>query len=155
MCEEFDPAWEYWIPDEEIAELMEESGRLKGSYDAILKFKESASGSKQIDGVRFGRLRKIFKGVCDVCGEEWESIHSRKRCSFECHQVAEENKSKYVKIGYSKQKKVPYENIAAMYLSGLSLHKTAKHMQINYATVLKALNKLGIKRRPAKGRKSE
>lgn len=54
MPEQFDEAWEYWVPDPEIVEVMESNVGHTGGFDLVTTWEESPSGKNRVSGLRFG-----------------------------------------------------------------------------------------------------
>ncbi len=94
-----DPAWEYWVGDEEVTELLAETGACAG-YDSVLDWRMDKHESL---GLRFGRgnpdsfncflaPEKLADGRalvsqrnCEKCGVAFTpDRHSRMYCSVEC-----------------------------------------------------------------------
>lgn len=91
MPEEFDPLWEYWQPDPEIAEVM--GACVPDGFDGIVEFTDDCSGRSYVRGIRFGMGNPDFcrfrlapakpereqtpreTRVCGYCGEAF-----RPRC---------------------------------------------------------------------------
>lgn len=112
MAMDFDPAWEYWMPDPEVAELLAESGLRCGinRIDQAFMCDELPSGRSLYVGVRFGRGnpnffrgrlrplrprvprpespdRLIYRPRCRQCGERfWSSRIDKPYCSAYCRQ---------------------------------------------------------------------
>ncbi len=97
MPEALDPAWEYWTPDPEIAEVM--GIPVPSGFDGILTFSEDSRGQNRPSGMRFGRgdpdSGKFFLAPdrtashpsrpCDHCREFFEPARSNSRyCSPSC-----------------------------------------------------------------------
>ncbi len=101
MPEEFDPAWEYWEPNPEIAEVMARNGVAEG-FDAVIDCREDGRGLRRADGIRFGRGNPDFARfhlapecptadrlqprVCPACRFEFvPDRSSRIYCSNRCY----------------------------------------------------------------------
>ncbi len=94
-----DPAWEYWVGDEEVTELLAETGACVGPYDSVIDWRLDKHASL---GLRFGRGNpdnfncylapekfderiEVLPRDCAKCGTTFTpDRHSRLYCSVEC-----------------------------------------------------------------------